>query len=542
MIGKSRASLARLSGATLVLTLLASCGGGSAVAPTATGIAAISLGTVTGFGSVVIEHRAYEGAPPHYFDDNAPGAAQAPDAVGLGQRLQLVRSATGSVALIQPDLLGPVQAVSADRRRFTVNGLEVRVNDDPHAGPVTFYAGLAGPTGLHAGTMVVEADGAFGIDAHGTPFLQATRVVQRPVWTRSVRLTGLVAGLDAKRSSFRLGDVRVRLDSGTQVYPVGSTLHDGQTVNVWSGQPIEDHVLRAGVVRVRSLLGVSGSASVGGLLRMPSSGGFEVAGIAVVPDTPDLAARLRSLGPSSYVTVLGRVDPGSSYVLATGIEPYAPEAAPVSLRGNITGYVDEAHFLVRGVPVDASSASFDGKLGNGVYVYLRGAVDPAAPSRIRAVDLRVLVGAPTGGTVDLRGTVSQYDAARGSFVLSWSEAGTTMASLVRVARNAVFSGGTVDRLIDGSHVDVEATQTPDGLAAQSISFCPVSVAQGVLRTVGIVHRLDADNMRVNGVEIRRRGVAAKGGVLADGVRADVQFDIDRRTGVKLARAITVEQP
>ena len=538
--------MARLSGAALVLALLASCSGGgdddSTSTPRTEAGAAISLGTVTGFGSVVIEHRAFAGAPPHYFDDNAPGTARAPDAVGLGQRLQLVRSATGSVALIQPDLLGPVQAVSADRRRFTINGLEVRVNDDPRAGPVTFYAGLAGPSGLHAGTMVVEADGAFGIDAHGKPFLQATRVVQRPVWTRSVRLTGLVAGLDASKSTFRLGDVRVRLDGATQVYPVGSTLHDGQTVNVWSGQAIEDHVLRAGVVRVRSLLGVSGSASVGGLLRMPSSGGFEVAGIAVVPATPELAARLRGLGPSSYVTVLGRVDPGSSYVLATGIEPYAPEAAPVSLRGNITGYVDQAHFLVRGVPVDASSASFDGKLGNGVYVYLRGAVDPAAPSSIRAVDLRVLAGAPTGGTVDLRGTVSQYDAARGSFVLSWSEAGNTMASLVRVARNAVFSGGTVDRLIDGSHIEVEATQTPDGLAAQSVSFCPASVAQGVLRTVGIVHRVDANAMRVNGIEIRRRGVPAKGGVLADGVRADVQFDIDRRTGVKLARAITVEQP
>ncbi|WP_018914160.1 DUF5666 domain-containing protein [Thiomonas sp. FB-6] len=546
MIGKSRARMARLVGATLVLGLLVSCGGGSTLAsdPDAgagAGEGAISLGTVTGFGSVDIEQRSVEGAPPHYFDDNAPGAAQAPDAVGLGQRLQLVRSAGGSVALVQPDLVGPVQAVSAGGRRFTVNGLQVRVNADSRAGPLTFFAGLSGPAGLHAGTMVVEVDGAFGIGADGKAFLQATRIVQRPVWTRSVRLTGQVAGLDAGATSFLLGGVRVRMDAHTQIYPVGSKPHDGQTVNVWSAQAIEGGVLRAGVVRVRSLLGASGAASIAGLLRLPASGGYEVAGIPVVPANSVVASQLQDLGQPSYVTVTGRVVPGADYVLATGVQPYAALGAPVKLRGNITGFVDDAHFLVRGVPVGASAASFDGKLGNGVFVDLRASVDPAAPSRVRALALRVLSGAPDGGTVDLQGTVSQYDPQAASFVLSWSESGVTMASMVRIARNAVFSGGTVEHLADGSHVEVQARQTSAGLAADNIVFCPASVAQGVLRTAGVVHRLGAGRLRVNGLEIRDQGVAVRGGVLADGVRADVQFDIDPRTGVKLARAITVDE-
>ena len=548
MIGKSRARMARLVGATLVLGLLVSCGGGSTLASdpdpnpgVGAGEGALSLGTVTGFGSLDIERRSFEGAPPHYFDDDAPGAAQAPDAVGLGQRLQLVRSAAGSVALVQPDLVGPVQAVAAGGRSFTVNGLEVRVNSDPRAGPLTFFAGLSGPAGLHAGTMVVEVDGAFGVGADGKPFLQATRIVQRPVWTRAVRLTGQVSALDAADASFLLGGVRVRVSAHTQVYPVGSKLHDGQTVNVWSAQPIEGQVLRAGVVRVRSLLGASGAASIAGLLRLPSSGGYEVAGIPVVPGNPAVASRLQDLGQPGYVIVTGRVVPGGQYVLATDAQPYTAPGAPVHLRGNITGFVDDAHFLVRGVPVDASGASFDGKLGNGVFVDLHAGVEPAAPSRVRALGLRVLPGAPDGATVDLQGTVSQYDPKASGFVLSWPEAGVTMASMVRITQNAVFSGGTVEQLADGSHVEVQATQTSAGLEADNIVFCPAAVAQGVLRTAGVVHRLGAGRLRVNGLEIRDQGVAAKGGVLADGVRADVQFDIDPRTGVKLARAITVDE-
>ncbi len=530
-----------LAGALLALGLLASCGGSTTLAPQAADDAAIALGTVTGFGSVVIGQQRYEGGAPHYFNDDSPGAAQAPQAVGLGQRLQLVRSAAGSVALVQPDLLGPVQSVSADGRRFTVEGVQVRVNADPRVAPVTFFAGLSGPSGLHAGTMVVEVAGAFGIDADGKPLLMASRIVQRPAWTRSVRLTGEVAGLDAAASSFQLGDVRVRLGSDTQVYPAGTRLRDGQLVNVWSAQPAEGKVVQAGVIRVRSLLGASGAASLSGLLRLPSSGGYEVAGIPVLPAGPAVAAQLEDLGQPSYVNVLGRVDPGSNRVLATQVRPYAADSASILLLGNITDYVDQAHFLVRGVPVDASDTLFDGKLGNGVFVQLRGVVDPSAPSRVRAVSLRVLPGAPDGGTVDLQGTVSQYAPEHASFVLSWSDAGVTMASMVRVEHNAVFSGGTVDQLANGSQVEIQATQTPEGLAADSVVFRPATFSRGVLHTEGIVHRLRPGSLRVNGLDILDKGVAARGGVLADGVRADVQFDIDPRTGAKLARAIIIDE-
>ena len=540
LIGRSGSRLAGLAGAALALGLLASCGGSSTLAPPAAQSAGISLGTVSGFGSVVIGQQRYEGEAPHYFNDDAPGAAQAPQTVGLGQRLQLVRSAAGSVALVQPDLVGPVQSVSADGRSIMVQGVRVRVNADPRLAPVTFFAGLSGPSELHAGTMVVEADGAFGIDADGKPVLLASRIVQRPAWTRSARLTGEVSGLDAAASSFRLGDMLVRLGAGTQLYPAGSRLRDGQVVNVWSAQPVEGKVLQADVVRVRSLLGASGAARISGLLRLPSSGGYEVAGIPVVPAGPAVAAQLEQLGQPSYVDVLVRVDSGSKQVVATEVRPYAAGSAPISLRGNITDYVDPAHFLLRGVPVDASAALFDGKLGNGVFVQLQGVVDPAAPSRVRALALRVLPGAADGGTLDLRGTVSQYDPRRASFVLSWSEAGVTMASLVRVAHNAVVSGGTAEQLADGSQVAIQATQTSAGLVADSILFRPAAVARGILRTEGIVHRVHAASLRVNGLDIHDKGVVVKGGVLADGVRADVQFDIDPRTGARLARAIAID--
>lgn len=542
MIANFRVRAARLLGTWLALGMLGSCGGGASAATGSTsGGLGIALGTVDGFGSVVIEQYDCDGAPPHYFNDDSPGAAKAPSAVGLGQRLQLVAAGAGSVALIQPDLLGPVQAVSQADSSFTVNAVRVRVNTDPDDGPVTFYAGLRGFSGLHAGTMVVEVDGAFGIDARGRPYVQATRIEQRPASTRGARLTGRVSELDASRSSFMLGSVRVRLNGATQLYPVGSTLRDGQTVNVWSPRPLADGMLSAGVVRVRSLLGAAGSARLGGLLQVPAAGDDRVAGIAVVPADAAARAQLQALPSGRYVVVQGRVDPTSSHVVANSVRAYAGSAAPISLRGNITGYVDPAHFLVRGVPVDASRASFDGVLGDGAFVQLRASIDPAAPWMVLASTLRVLAGAPDGATVDLQGTVSQYDSALGSFVLSWSDAGVTMASMVALAPNAVFGNGSVSRLADGSQVEIEARQTPQGLRADSLMFRAPAASTSALRTEGIVHDLVGDSFRINGLLIRLGHVTAQGGALVDGAHADVQFVIDPRTGRKLARDITIDQ-
>ncbi len=528
-------------GALLLATLDACGGGGAAASGGASGTGtAVSLGTVTGFGSVVIAGRAYDGAAPHYFDDDAPGVGQAASSIGLGQSLQLLQDASASAALIEPDVAGPLQSVSPTTDSFTVNGLQVRVNTDPAAGPVTFYSGLRGFSALQPGTMVIEADGAFGVDARGRGYLQATRVVQLPGATPSTRLTGMVSGLDAGATGFDLGSVHVRMTAATQVYPAGARLRDGELVNVWSPTRITGNLLDARVVRVRSLLGATGAARIGGLVAPGPAPGIRVAGIDVTPADPATAAALQALRVGEYVVVQGRVAPDGRSVLADSVQSSATQPAIVELRGNITDYVDAAHFLVRGVPVNAAAVAAGERLGNGVFVRITGSVDAAAPNTVRAASLQVLATAPDGGTLDLTGTVRQYDAASHTLLLSWSDDGQTTASVITVLQNAVISNGSASRLVDGAYVEVEASNSPDGLQAYSLRFLPGHANAAASSTSGRVYGLDGSSFYVNGLHIAIHGVRVTGGRLADGARVDVQFSADADSGELLARAIAID--
>lgn len=539
----------RMSCAALALTALAACGGGGpshgGTSSATVGASGVSIGTVTGFGSVIVEGHSFEGVPPHYFNDDDPGAAQPASTVGLGQRLQMITDSAGSAALVEPALVGPVQAVSTRDRSLVVNGLRVRVNSDPRRAPPTFYSGLAGFAGLRAGSMVVRIDGAFGLDSTGQPYLLASRVVQLPADSTQSRLSGLVSRFDAARGTLRLGSVTVHVDAATQVYPAGSTLRDGELVNVWSPRPIHDGVLDAAVVRVRSLLGASGQARIGGLATRGADGALRVAGIDIAPADTTAAGEIAVLHSGQYVRVDGRVAADGSRVLASSVLGYAALRSQVRLRGNVTSYVDNGHFLVRGVAVDAAAALAGARLGNGAFVQVLGQVDPAAPDRVLASSVQHLAMAPRGGTVDLRGTVSQYDPSRGSLVLSWSDEGVTEASLVSLAPNAVFDRLRTSELHDGSSVRVEAVQQADSLLAYSVSPWRPADSPGTtpaLRsTRGRAYAVGPQAFRVNGLRILRGAVAPHGAALVDGARVRVQFAPTGAGGVLLARAIRVER-
>lgn len=537
-----RRAAARLGllGAAVLLSALAGCGGGSTVASTGvgTGGTGISVGTVTGFGSVVIEGQAYDSEAPRYFNDDTPGTAQPATAVALGQRLQLVRDASGSAALIEPELIGPVQSIAAGNGSFTINGLRVLVHTDPATAPVTFYAGLAGFASLQSG-MVVQVDGAFGVDATGQPYLQATRIAQLPTGTQASRLTGVVSGWNAALGSFQLGTVNVQLGNGAQVYPAGSSIRDGELVNVRGDTPVSSNsVMQAAGVRVRTLLGASGTALIGGVVTLPSTGGVQIAGIPIAAGNATAAAQLAALGAGEYVTVQGQVAGDGASVLASSVLPYASQPGQISLRGNITGYVDAGHFLVRGVPVDASQVAFSGVLGNGAFVQVQGNVDAQAPNTVLASSLQLLPLAPDGGTEDLTGTISQYDAGAQTFVLSWSDDGTTAASMVTLSPNVVFSNGGLADLADNKTVEVEATNTGSGLVAYSVAFKP-QASSNTLQTSGRIYNLvPGTSLQLNGLLFDISSASVSGGTLANGDDVDMSFT--QSGGTNQAVSITID--
>ncbi|MDE2092589.1 MAG: hypothetical protein KGI87_01935 [Burkholderiales bacterium] len=540
----------------LLLAALAACGGGGTmVASTGGGVGTggtgISMGTVTGFGSVVLDGTAYSSATPQYFagTDRDEARQVTSAAVELGGQLQIQLDAQGnpSTVLIAPELMGPVSTLSA--AGFTVNGVPVRVNTDPHAGPVTYYTGLANYAGLAVG-MQLEVHGAYGVDANGQGYIQATLIEQLLGTNTVTRITGMVTNLNASAGTFQIDGLTVHYDATTSVLPAGMNLAAGQMVNVWSNvvPPSGNGVVAAGVIHIRTLQGVSGPVQIGGLVSKLSGTRFEAAGVPIDAGAPALAGVLPSLAAGAYVVVQGQSDAVSGVVMASGIRAYATQPAPVELSGTITSYVGPANFLVRGVPVDASHAQFlngasPAALGDGVFVDVVGSVSGVSGNIVTGNSVAVLAAVPDGATVDYQGIVSQLNRAAGSFVLTWQHEGTTSSAAVTLAPNVAFGDGTASQLIDGAGVEIEATNTASGLVAYTVSFHAIGALGGegtgaFLETSGLVYEVTPTSFVVNGLTIQTNGVTPQGGMLVNGAKVEVNFS--QSGALNLAQAISID--
>jgi len=553
-----RKHMRNLGAAALVLlvALLASCGGGSSVATTGgvgTGGTGISTGTVTGFGSVVLDGTPYNSASPVYYagTDQDEKAQTASTAVNLGDQLEIRLDAQGhpSKVVIDPDLMGPVANLGASS--FTVNGVLVTVNNNAAAGPVTYYTGLNDFSSLQNG-MQVEVHGSYGQSASGQGYIQATRIEQLPSSNPVTRLTGVVSNLDAASGSFQIGTTLVQTRPSTVVTPSGMALANGEVVNVWSNTPsAANGAIAAGAVNIHTLRGVSGPAQVGGLVSQLSGSRFQVCGIQVDASAAGLANTVQGLTNGAYVVVQGQSDASTGVLTATSLRTAASSPTQVELRGTITGYVSPSNFLVRGVPVDASAANvmFSGgtaaSLRNGVFVDVIGQVGSGNGNLVTASRVSLLSHAPDGGTVDYQGTVSAVNPASGVFSLTVQDDGVTQTVQVTLAPNVVFSNGSASQLINGASVEIEATQTASGLLAYSVSFQGVTAPSGssdgsssVLETKGTLYNLTATSFEVNALTIQINGVTPKDGTLVNGAKVEVSFI--QSGGQNLAQQISLD--
>ena len=540
----------RRLGCSLVTALtLASCGGGGGgLASTGGGVGSggtgISYGTVTGFGSIVLDGQSYNSATPLYYEDGAQGSGtrQAATAVELGDRLSVVTDVAGNptTVVIEPELIGAVGSVSSTG--FTVNGVSVTVNDGRSGAPTTYYAGLGGLASLVAGTQV-EVHGAFGLDASGQPYVQATLVQQLPSSNQATRITGVVSQLGA--SSFVVDGVTVNYNASTALAPSGVALADGELVNVWSAAPLAANAINAGAIRIRTLQGQSGQARIGGLVAQLQGTRFSVSGITI--DASAVAASAAALHTGDYVVVQGSVDAASGVVQATSISAYA---STIELKGTITGYVSASNFLVRGVPVDASAATFSSgaaaSLGNGVYVDVVGTIAAGQFNTVSASSVAVLTSAPDGGTADYRGTIGAVTPS--GFTLNYSEDGATHSVAVTVAGNVQYSNGPASALVAGATVEVEGTVGSGGLSAYSVAFVgPAgsssgagSSASGSYETSGLVYSYDsaAGTFVVNGLTVAITAGTQVSGTLQNGVKVDVNFT--QVGGVNQAQTVSID--
>jgi hypothetical protein len=460
--------------ALLAGAALASCGGDGTVGSGGTGYAPGQvLGTVNGFGSVIVDGVAYDDRGVAVVSEVAPGV-DAPADPKLGQRVSVNYETAGVADTIRvgPAIDGPVASAFA-AGSFTILGQTVTVNSDGAAGPVTqFGGGYTQASDLRVGDA---------IEIHGVPFgqagayvIQATRIDKLPALPAYLRVSGLVGNLAASPGSFALAGLTVGL-SGANVLPSAGALSNGQSVTVLalpsqlSGAGATPLSLQAAQVRIEQLHASDLQAYVSGYLShldttastfTIGSQSVSYAGATVTPSTASLAN-------GSYVQVRGTVAGDGSLGASAVTIREAGSDDESELRGNIGGYVAAtSSFSVRGVSVDASTASLQScpasGLADGLFVEVHGAL-----SSTGVVAATVQCESESDdSTVDRNGVASNVDLAGMTFTLV-PEHG---ASISVAWSNLTYFGGVTPAALSGKSLEVEGTLNGSVLVASKIKL------------------------------------------------------------------------
>jgi hypothetical protein len=398
MMNKTLAAVA-WAAAVAVLAACGGSGGGTAGIDrtgTPTPVAIAAYGTITAFGSVVVNGVRYDTATAQFTVDDSPGS-QSDLAVG---DVVLVRgttdasstAGTATSVVFDDQVQGPIASIDAVARTFVVLGQTVRVGADTSFDDRIQPASLAG---LAVGALV-EVSGFAAADGS----IHASRIEPKLTGTE-LELTGVVANHDGVARRFAINAQVVDYSAVGQLrdFPAGG-IANGQTVEVKGGSIV------GGVWRPVSIEwqanGLTGAAGerreVEGLITgFASAVDFTVAGLAVTTNAQTVftGGAAADLGVSVKVEVEGTLN-GAGVLVATKVDIRRSSAVRVAA---LVDSVDAGagSFVVLGITVrvDALTRLEDkssqqqrpfglANLFSGNYVEVRGVELPAGSGEILA--------------------------------------------------------------------------------------------------------------------------------------------------------------
>jgi hypothetical protein len=526
-----RTGLAAASAAVL----LVACGGGGTDTTATSGPEGATVGTVTGFGSIVVDGVRYDDRSARVSIDTVAGA---PDDGGnaelkLGQRVELryrglEDNSHASDVSISAEIVGPVTAISPD---LVVAGQTIKINTDPAAGPVTVFDGFASAADIQIGQRV-EVHGS-AIDAST---VLATRIERKPSLATWVRVTGNLSDLASDGSSFTLGGLTVLVNTSTRISPVGATLVNGKRVTVWSNTAPAGGTITAAFIRVKQPLPdalkemrLAGAVSD---CTPPCAASFKVGGLTIDASSARFShGSAADLADGQWVELRGRVDAATGVFVATEVRfrQRDDERNDVRLIGAVTDFVDMGHFMVRGVAVGTDASTRFGPLcpatfSNGTLVAIWGSITNANVLAKRVECFSAM----DGVTVEAKGTVASIDAPNQSFTLG----GTLLGNLtLRWTDTTVFDAGKSGAdIVVGAKLEVRGVVDGGVMTLTRVHFedDQVNPAPGVaaFETQGIASGVSANGLTVNGLAISITGLTVidlRDGPLVDGAKVKVLF-------------------
>jgi hypothetical protein len=466
--------------AALAAAALGACGGGGGgdasasagatpVAPaapagggTATTLATSVAGTITGFGSVIVDGRKYDDSLTAVMRGNDPNAttAGALTDLKLGMRIEgVVRDGKLTDALISAAANGPIASIDRAAGSFTVYGQVISVSTT--GATPTVFEGAANLAALAVGD-VVEVHGA--LDA--SRVVSATRVERKPrsEATDGVRVGGVIASLDAAAKTFRLNDMTVDY-SAAALLPEGVTLANGQVFSAFGNTPPGVAGFRPKTIKVvQAGDGIPFELS-GRIMLYTSLSNFSVSGVRADASAATFEGGVSAdLATSVVVSLAGTMRNGVLQVTSVRILKTSADVL-ASLNGQVSEFVSAGSFKLRGTVVDASAATvaFSGgsaaDLGNGAWLLVKGKVS-GDTLKADSVEFQA---PPADKPVTLKGEIRDFDLASGSFHF--------LGVTLKLGPGVSVSGGTLANLANGRRVEVTGIPGRDGvLVVSSITF------------------------------------------------------------------------
>ena len=469
-----------------VATALGACGGSSgtdtgsgpsaqALPITSTSASGTVFGSVTGFGSIVVDGVHYEDNAASVTREAATGSK--PSEARLGQRVRLSLGEDGSARSIEvmPELEGQITSIDTANQRFVVNGLTVTINSDSAAGPLTVFSdGYTAFASLSVNDRVEihglpRADTAVGAPANSY-VIQATRIEKKTDPLLQLRASGFIQNLvtTGNVTTFKLGTLNVTATSVTPK-PAGAILANGSYVSVLTTSAVTSNAMTATAIRV---IDRRKDATPNEIVRLASkiasydavAGTFTLDGVTVNAKAATLLPAGTALASGLYARASGKFD-ANGVLQATEVKLQdRDDSAPrAELKGTITSYVSLADFTVRGVPVDASTARLkdcgSGGLANGQFVEVKGAISLTSP-KVKATELSCSDDArvPTGAVIEREGLASAIDLNAKTFKIT-----PRQGPAINVAwTDATYFKEITAATLSGAKVEVEGALKPDG--------------------------------------------------------------------------------
>lgn len=338
---------------TAVAASLSGCGGGTSIAGISSGgTGFVSVGTVRGFGSVIVNTIRFDDSSATFTDDD--GSVRSRDDLRLGMVAAVdgsnVTTTTGTARSVSfgAQIVGRVTSIDVGNRRFFV--LEQRIEV---TGSTIFEAEtIGGVPGLPLGLASLAVGDV--VEIHGfskSEGLTATRVQRQSPGTQIFRVQGEVGNHDPAGRTFRIGALRIEYSS-TPAADVGFAPVNGAQVRVRlvAANPAPAVWSATRIARADSS-GAEGTKSEieGNITTFTSASAFSVNGIAVdasrITTPPGLAIGVRVEVEGTFL---------AGVLVATEVE-LEDDARVDSLEFEFEGTISPvvgSTFVIRGVTVN----------------------------------------------------------------------------------------------------------------------------------------------------------------------------------------------